>query len=217
MILAAGGWDMKHIGYQNGQQLERIKVIFQYCLMTTCAVFIGIYLATLLSDAFLLQHGSAALKHFSTAFADCDGIWDFTYNLLRYTLWDILCVCVLFFGSFAIFNYVVSDLILLANGFRAAFALTMLIRILASGFPKPPVRILHVFMFFLTHVSMPFLLLFYACLAASYARRFRTFNGVGRASIHADVLFPFILRTLSMIGSMILIHGIYCVVLLITR
>ena len=166
--------------------LERIKVIFQYCLMISCSAFMGIYFAYLLSDDFLVSTQQIIQTHFQSACVDDQNVSDFISTVFRYALWDILSICALFISSFAIFNYLVADLILIANGFKTAFSVAFLIRILILRADLSALRTLHIFLFFTLRLATLILLLYFAFRCAAYSRRLRTFNKVGRFSIQKE-------------------------------
>jgi len=197
--------------------LEHVKVIFQYWFMIAFSAFIGIYFACLLPDDFLVSAKFDIQNHFQSVSLSYSGIADCIRVVFQYGFLDILSILALFIFSFAIFNYLIADLILIANGLKTAFSIAILIRVFSLNFNQNNFGILQIFIFFALRIAILALLLYFAFRCAAYSQQLRSFNKIGKATWQATVLFPFVLNVCSILGTIILIHTTYCVLLYLTQ
>ncbi len=192
------------------ERLERIKILFQFILMLVCSVIIGWLVVNSLTETFYQNSVLGVSTHFETVFINCKTFYDYIKEILLYALSDILSVFVIFVVSFSAFNYLVCDLLLVYNGLRIGTSVSFLSAFISNSIFAYNIGLLRfvVFVFFKAVVLM--LMLDYAYRAALYSQKLKLTAPNGRPNVKVKVLLPFIVYTLTYIGSVIIINGVYC-------
>jgi len=190
--------------------IERAKIGFQFILMTVCSFIMGALIISFLNEEF---YGKSVLRvstHFETVFINCSEAREYIFSILLYALSDIISVAAIFIVSFAVFNYVASDIVLIYNGIKSGFAVFFLYPFVSNASLAYNIGFLRylIFVFFKTIILL--LILDYSYRSGVYSVKLKTFNNTGRSDIKPRVLFPFVLNTLTYIGAVIILNALYC-------
>lgn len=194
----------------NPQRLERIKILFQFLLMLVCSFAIGWMLANSVSEAFYQNSVLGISAHFETVFINCNTFYDYIKAILLYALSDILSVFIIFIVSFSAFNYVISDFLLVYNGIRVGFSVSFLSSFISDPIFAYNVGLLRYIVFAFFKAVILLLILDYSYRAAVYSQKLKITSPNGRPNIKIKVFLPFIVYTLTYVGSVIIINGVYC-------
>jgi hypothetical protein len=187
-----------------------VKILFQFLLMVLCSATIGWMLVNTLSEASYHNSEFRISSHFETVFINCKILYDYIKAILLYSLSDILSLLIIFVASFSVFNYIVSDLLLVYNGMRIGFSLPFLYAFISDPVFVYNIGLLKYIVFVFFKVGILILILDYAYRAAVYSQKLKITAPNGRPNIKIKVLFPFIIYTFTYIGSLIIINGAYC-------
>lgn len=194
----------------NSLKLENIKILFQFLLMLICSLTIGGVLIKSLPETFYQSLIVRVSAHFETVFINCDGIYDHIKTILLYALSDILSVAIIFVVSFSAFNYVLSDFLLVYNGIRTGASVCFLYMFISNPVFVYNIGLLRYIVFLFFKAVILILIFDYAYRAAVYSRKLKITTPSGRPNIKIKVFFPFVMYTLTYIGSLIIINGAYC-------
>lgn len=192
------------------QKLERIKILFQFVLMLICSIIIGLMLVNSLSETFYQNSMLGISAHFETVFINCKTFYDYIKAILLCALSDILSLLIIFVVSFSAFNYAVSDILLVYNGLRIGFSVSFLSAFISNSLFAYNIGRLRFVVFVFFKAVILLLILDYAYRAAVYSRKLKLTTPSGRPNIKIKVLLPFTVYTLTYIGSVIIINGVYC-------
>ena len=204
-------------GRDPAMRMERVKIIFQFALMTACSFVIGILLIRMLPQSFYSDSVLKVSTHFETLFINCGSFYDYIRCILKYSLSDIICIAALFCVSFAAFNYVASDVVLIYNGIRTGSAVSFLWAFISSAELAYKLGVLR-YVVFVVFKSILLLLVFdYSCRAAIHSRKLKSLSPAGRPNVKPRALFPFIVNTLTYVGSVIILNGIYCFLIYVLK
>lgn len=190
--------------------VERAKIGFQFVLMTVCSFLMGALLISFLSVEFYSQSVLRVSTHFETVFINCSDVKDYIFSILLYALGDIISIAVVFVVSFAVFNYTVSDIVLIYNGIKVGFAVFFLYSFVSNTSIAYNIGVLRYIIFVFFKAVLLLLILDYSYRSAVYSAKFKSVNKAGRPDIKPKVLFPFMLNTLTYIGAVIILNGLYC-------
>ena len=193
-------------------RLESAKILFQYLLMILASSVCGAAMNQMLSDAFINDQLSGVILHFEGMFLGCDGLLSYLRCLLRYSMLDLISLAGLFACSFSIFNYVISDLILVFNGFRLGFCGVFLTHFL-KGQGVYSLTYGTFFMFWIFRLSVVFLLLRFAFRGALWARKMKSYLPGGRKALRGRVLISFVSSLLFTACSILMLNTLYCVLI----
>ncbi len=191
-------------------KIERKKIAFQFILTSVCSALLGLLLVRALSESVYFDNILLVSTHFEKIFIDCKGFYDYFFCILSYALSDIICVLIVFAVSFAVFNYVVSDFVLIYSGVRFGLIISFLYSFVSNAgytYNIGWVRYL-VFIFFKAAVFI--LLLDYSYRAAVYSVNLKKISAAGRPNLKFKVLLPFLVNTFARIGGVIILNGLYC-------
>lgn len=191
-------------------RVERLKIAFQFLLMTVCSLVIGHMIARALSDDFYKSSVVGVSSHFETLFINCTAIYDYISCILRYSIWDIACVAVIFFVSFAAFNYSVTDIVLVCLGVRCGLSVSFLAAFIRDGSYDYGIGVMRYIVFVFFKVTALLLILNYSYVAAVTSTSLRRTAESGRLVIHPPSLIRFLLYTIACVGSLIVLSGLYC-------
>lgn len=190
--------------------IERAKIGFQFILMTVCSFLMGALLISFLSEEFYAKSVLRVSTHFETVFINCSELREYIFSVLLYALSDIISIAVVFVVSFAVFNYIASDIVLIYNGIKTGFTVFFLYSFVSNASLAYNIGSLRYLIFVFFKAVILLLILDYSYRSAVYSAKFKTFNNMGRPNINPKVLFPFILNTLTYIGSVIILNALYC-------
>lgn len=191
-------------------KLERAKIAFQFLLMTVCSLIMGILISGGLSDSFYSDAVTGISAHFENAFLNCHTFYDKVLHVVLYSLSDLICLTIIFCVSFAVFNYVVSDFVLIYNGIKFGFLTSFLSKYLFGRVASYNINTVEFFTVVFFKVTTLILILDYAYRAAVYSIGLKETKFNGRPSVKLRVLFPFCINTLAYMGSIIILNGLYC-------
>lgn len=191
-------------------RIERTKIAFQFILMSVCSVLIGFLLVGVLSENIYSDNVFRVSDHFKKMFIGCESFGDYFSCILSFALSDIICILIIFAVSFALFNYVVSDFVLIYSGFRFGFITSFLSSFVSNteyAYSIGWIKYL-VFIFFKSAV---FILLWdYSYRSAVYSANLKETSSIGRPNLKIKVVVPFLVNTLARIGAVIILDGLYC-------
>ena len=191
-------------------KLERVKIAFQFLLMTVCSLIIGFLISGALSDGFYEKSVLGVSSHFETLFIDCSEPYDYISCIALYSVYDIICIAVVFFVSFAAFNYVATDFVLIYNGTRFGLAVSFLSAFIDSQRYSYGIGIIRYIVFIFFKTAILILLFGYSYRAAILSGELRRMGANGRIVINPKTLLYFLLYTFANIGSVLLLNGLYC-------
>ena len=192
------------------QKLERVKILFQFLLMLICSAIIGYGIAKNISEDFYQSSMLGVSAHFETVFLNCNIFYDYLKTVLIYAVSDILSILIIFVISFSAFNYIVSDILLIYNGLRMGFSISFLSVFVSNALFGYNIGVLRYTAFVFFKAVALTLIFDYAYRAAVYSLKFKIITPNGRPNVKIKVLFPFVVYTLTYIGSVIIINGAYC-------
>jgi len=194
---------------------EKLKVAFQFFIMIFCSAFIGYVFCGLLSEELILSLTVSISTHFENTFAFCEGPLEYFGEALVYTLPEIICITFIFFASFATFNYLATDAALLFYGFRFGMSATLLFLLISSDGSIYQIRYSELIIFIIFKIFLLVLLVKYSYTAAKYSYSLKKVGPLGRPDVKIKVLFPFLISSLTYMGSMMILNGIYCLLIYI--
>ena len=190
--------------------IERAKIGFQFILMTVCSFTIGALFISFLSEEFFAQSALKLSTHFETVFINCSSIREYLFSVLLYALSDIISIAIIFVVSFAVFNYIASDIVLIYNGIKTGFTVFFLYSFVSNVALTYNIGVLRYWVFAFFKAVILLLILDYSYRSAVYSAKFKIFNNTGRPEITPKVLFSFILKTLTYMGAVIILNALYC-------
>ena len=188
------------------ERLLHLKVQLQYTLVCIFSLVCGWFISSLPSDAYFLEAISHIRLHFLDAAAFYDGFSSLLPYVFRYSAWYMLYVVALFLASFAVFRYLISDVILFFAGFQLSYSAFLMLRLHSAE----DVTSLPLLLFGIKQIIIFFLIYIFAKRAAVYAQSFRTYSPTGSHAPPFHILFPFIFCCISYVAKILLICGIYC-------
>ena len=190
-------------------RVERLKIAFQFFIVTAVAFVIGIIVSRSLSSDFGEGFTVDVSSHFENLFINCATIYDHVECLLKYSAVDVICIGAIFLVSFAAFNYIVTELVLLYCGLRCGISVSFLSGFVGASEYAYSVGILRylVFVFFKTAVML--LVLYYSYTAAVFSGSLRRTMQSGRMVISPKSALKFFVFTLACIGSVLILLGLY--------
>lgn len=190
--------------------LEKMKIAFQFLLMVLCSSIIGGIVSKSLSRDFYLASPGMISKHFDGIFLNCYDFLDFASYILNYAAIDIISFLVIFAVSFAVFNYVATDFVLLFGGFNFGLSVIFLSEFANSAELGYSIGYLRYFIFVFFKLLVLVFLFDYSFKAAKISITLKKTGPIGRPRVKLKVLFPFIVQTLTYLGAVIIINGLYC-------
>lgn len=194
------------------RKIELFKILFQFILMTLCACVIGIIVSQMLDVSFYESAQRSVSLHFEALFLGMNGFREVLTALIKYCLWELVCIAVVFCISFSVINYAVTDMVLVFSGFRTGFSISFLAHYLQEGrFVYSPGG-LRFAVFLSVKIVLMILLFLYAYKAAAYSASLR-FSSGGRLCLKPMQIFPFCVFTLAYVGSVMIVSGAYCLVI----
>lgn len=188
-------------------EVEKTKIVFQFTLMTVASAIAGMCFPRLLTSNAIGNITGNTVKYFNTHLIGSEVINEF----LRLSLVDVTCILILFIFSFSFINYVVSDLTLIFISFR--FGINAAVIKLAS-FELVGVGASLCF-WLLKGIALPAFLIF-CCRMATHSLQLRRFSSSnGRMIINKKATGAMLTITLTMLGTVLIINGLYCLFLYI--
>ena len=201
----------------HAERLEQIKILFQFLLMIFSSVIIGAILTKLCSERYYIIAQNPVSTHFEKLFLEKKGILEVLRSIAIYSSWDMLCVLVVFFTSFSAFNYVATDILLVASGIKTGFSITFLSKYLSAPILSYNLSVLKFSVFVFFKIILLFLLFSYSYNAAIYSLSMRYTSPNGRLKIVFPKLFTFLGVTLAYIGSIMITNSAYCWILYLLK
>ncbi len=202
-----------YIGFSKKRELiriERLKIVFQFLLMTVFSFVVGCLIASSLSADFYESSVVGVSSHFEKLFINCATVYDHAKCVLIYSFGDVLCIAMIFLVSFSAFNYIATDLVLIYCGIRCGLSICFLSAFIGGADYLYSIGIIRyiVFVFFKTAIML--LLLCYAYTAAVSSSALRRTVPNGRIVISPQAAAKFLLYTLACMGSVLMLSGLSC-------
>ncbi|MBQ8818744.1 MAG: hypothetical protein IJZ83_09210 [Clostridia bacterium] len=200
---------MKSTGYHSAQyerKMEKYKIIFQFALMSLASVIAGICLAHLLNESALEKTLQKIILHFK----DSRGS-SFSESALKYAyicLPDIFSIALIFIFSFSFINYVISDFVLVFVGIKFGINASL---IKLMGFEE--IGIINSLSYWLIRFVLLIALTAYSCGMAFYSMEIKKFTQAGRIILNKKTTLLSILLTLTFIGLIFMLNGIYFLII----
>lgn len=188
------------------QRTERFKILFQYLLVLIGSVIAGALFTFFFTENLLTQLGSNIQTHFQTIFENCNSIPQAIRLVVRYAFPELICVLLSFLFTFSMLNYLISDLILVYEGFTSGCSVFLLFR-LNTGMLWEEI------LFGITRFGI--LVCFSVALyrMALYSSQLKRFTETGRPMIHPRTVLRLILCT-AIFGTLILLFDLlYCLLI----
>ena len=190
-------------------KIERFKILFQYALMVLCSCVVGVLFHSFLGSDYLLGIYSAIEDHFNSLALYCDTLTKAAVAIVKYSSAEIISVLLIFISSFAVFNYVACDVILIYNAFRFAFSATLLLSAVHSPWADIGISSLEAVSFAISRLAIILVLLIYSYYSAVYSCALRVQKENGRSSFKYRHIASYFLVTLSYVGSLLIINAFY--------
>lgn len=191
-------------------EAEKAKIIFQFSLMLIVSVIGGICLAKLVRDEVSEGLSEIVCRHFLTLFTDGVELRDGVLYILRLCTADIACICIMLIFSFSFINYTVTDMVMVFCGFR--FGLDVAV---VFGTALKSIGGFDFAVFVVLRAAVALVLLAYACKTAIYSLNIRRFSYNGRLIISPKSVITAFLLTLTLLGAVLFINGLYCLLIYI--
>ncbi len=188
------------------------KIIFQYTLVATAALLIGVYFSYLISNGTLLTFGEDIRKHFLADIKKDRQLGNILIYTAYYSLSDLLCIFLGFCFTFSVFNYLASDIILLCKGFSVGFSSAVFYRCV-SQYSVIGYKPLVIFVI-LKLISLIFIVSF-LCGLSAHSVELKIFLPNYRFRLNIKSLILIILYTICGIGTVFILNAIYCLLILI--
>lgn len=190
--------------YKRETELEKNKIIFQFALMLIASVIGGICFSNLLSEVALEKAALRIISHFGVS--SDNGFSRLVWQYLGVCLPDIICALVLFLFSFSFVNYVVSDAVLVFLGFRYGVN-SAIIKITSFSV----VGVGNSLSYWLLRAAVLTVFMIFSCRMAFYSLSLRKFSQNGRLVLDRKALLSQMIYTLTVIGLLLMINGLYCI------
>ncbi|MBQ9085867.1 MAG: hypothetical protein IJY47_01635 [Clostridia bacterium] len=191
---------------------ERQKILFQYVLTLLISLLSGGIFVGLLSDEFFSAIVYQTSVHFELVFSNIASFSQGILLVLRYAVPDLLCIAICFIFAFSSIHCLVSDLILLFEGFTAGFSGWLMFQMEWSRTP-PFANSGYLITFLLFRGSMMLGFLLYCRRTALIAMTLRQHTEVGRSVFPPRMVLILFGSALSFIGATLMITGIYTLIL----
>jgi len=195
------------------ERCERAKILLQYAMILFFFLIAGILLFRTVSDDFIVSQAVIMLDRDETVFLHCQSLYEYIRCMLKYAMWDIASAFALFICSFAVFNYVASDIILAANAVKIGFSLAFLSLFISVGFAGIHISLLRFIVFLTFRLLVVILLYSFAYACAIFSRKIRGADRNGRTRIRPRVILPFLLDFAASLCMILLCNFLYCIIL----
>lgn len=193
-------------GHKYAEETEKKKIVFQFALMLISAIIGGFCFSNLLSDSAVSDATLKMTEHFGVSLIKGADISDAFLGYVRFCLPDMICVLLLFVFSFSFVNYVVSDAVLVFLGVRYGIN-SAIIRIASFSV----IGVGNSLAYWLLRAATLALFMIFSCRMAFYSLTLRRFSANGRLMIDKRALLSQVLYALTVLGSVFMINGLYCV------
>lgn len=203
---------INNLGTSKEIKKEKAKILFQFTLMLVASVVCGICFSQLLSENTLFEISKEIQLHFSSFFGNCYYVEDYLGKLLCLSSSNLISILILFIFSFSFLNYIISDIIITFHGFCFGMNFSLFRMI---SFPQIGTR--SSLLYLVSHFLLLLLLSFYAYTMALYSLKLRLFTNNGRAIVSKKLLFKIILFTLTILGTILIINGLYCLFIFLLK
>ncbi len=191
-------------------RIEKLKIAFQFLLMTVCSLIIGILISRALSADFYENSVLGVSSHFETIFINCSVAYDYILCIAAYSVYDLVCIIGIFLVSFAAFNYVATDMILVYCGLRFGLSVSFLSAFIKNASFAYSIGIIRYIVFIFFKIAVLLLILNYAYIAAVSSISLRRTASNGRMVISSGALLRFMVYTIACAGSVLILSGLYC-------
>ena len=203
--------------YNNLDHTERVKIAFQFTLMSVCSLILGVLLSRSLSEVFYSDYVVNISTHFETLFLKCEKFYDYFLCVASYAISDIVCVIIIFCVSFAAFNYVVSDLVLAYLGIKTGLAVSFLFTFISNPEFQYNIGWLKYMVFLIFKLFILIIIWDYSYRSAVYSYNLKKVNTLGRSATSAKTLFVFLINTAAYLGSVIILNILYCLLVYLLK
>ena len=205
-------WGLFKLPYSqnNDRRTERAKIAFQFVLMSVCSLIMGHLIARSFSDAFYVDRSLNVSTHFEAIFLHCSNFGDYFTCILSYALSDLLCVLLIFCVSFATFNYIISDLVLVYSGMRTGLVISFLMFFLSDTNTSYNVAPIKFIVFVVFELLCLIIVWDYSYRAAIHSYELKKVTVSGRSAANTSVVVAFLINTAMYLGTILLISGSYC-------
>lgn len=193
--------------FKSKKQAEAGKILFQFALMLVASFFGGICFVREFGINFSYKIWDKALLHFSSSQAPDMPLSHIISDALSSSLIYVISLLLIFIFSFSFINYLVTDIVLAANGFCAGLCITMVYicrkQIGIPGF-------LAFGLFVIASLVTVFL---FALRMAIYSLELRLDTANGRMRLEPRLIARIALTLLSTLGTLVLLGFLHCLIL----
>ncbi len=183
------------------------KLILQYALIFMSSLCIGFLLPKFLNESFISSICQKIGLHFEVPFYNIEKTTDWLKVLLRYSLSDIVCLCVILIFSFSTSNLIISGAMLIYIGIKNGCEATLVYFCYFTKLEYSP-SFSEICIFFIFKTLLVAFMIKYIIYASLFSEKLRC------GTDSKNIIF---LKSLKYIGCSLLyvfiflfLHGIYC-------
>ena len=199
------------------ESIERIKILFQFLVTLLFAFVSGALLCGACSDTLVVSSQIAINAHFNSMFSGAVSFQDVFSTVVAYTLPYIFAIIAIAVLSFSVFNYLVSDVVLLICGVKVGFSITLLLSSVSSSQNIKAVTFLSILMFSIFRILILVLVVCFAYRASLFSRNISLKNNNGRYYLEPLKILSFSVITAAHIGALVFTNGIYCAIAFVLK
>ena len=169
----------------------------------------------LISQSVLFEIEKNLIYHFEIPFVECKSLFESFQVFIKLTFKDIVCFAILFFSTFTIFNYIVSDLIIFYVGFDFGFSVCLLFKFFLNSeanISYSPNGI-ELFIFIITRLIFVASILYFSIKLSVGTFKMKSIKSNGRFTISFPILVYALFLTISGICISVLLKLFYCFII----
>ena len=199
------------------ESIEQIKILFQFLVTLLFAFISGALLCGACSDAFISSSQTVITTHFNSLFFGAIRLHDVFSTIITYSLPYIFVMIAIAVLSFSVFNYLVSDIVLLICGVKVGFSITLLLNNIFFGQSIQGVSVLSFLMFSMFRILILVLVVCFAYRASLFSRNISFRNNNGRYYLEPLKILSFAVITAAHIGALVFTNGVYCAIAFVLK
>ena len=199
------------------ERTEKLKIIFQFLTTAIISFVLGSLLLGACSDSFEAFAQNKLNAHLSCLFYGIGDFKDAFMTIVMYTLPYIFSVIVIAFLSFSVLSNLASDIVILSCGIKIGFSITLFLNCLTYGSDLQNVNLLKFLIFAVFRVFILALIIWYAYKAALFSKNISCRNSSGRFYLEPSRILSFMAITMTNIGALIFINGVYCAIAFVLK
>ena len=199
------------------ESVERLKILFQFLVTLLFAFISGAILCGACSDTFHSSSQIVITKHFNSLFLGAISLQDVFLTIITYSLPYIFSIITIAVLSFSVFNYLVSDIVLLICGIKVGFSITLLLNNVFLDQSVQGVSVLSFLMFSMFRILILVLVVCFAYRASLFSRNISFRNNNGRYYLEPLKILSFAVITAAHIGALVFINGVYCAIAFVLK